>query len=96
MRLIQHTAAYWLLWTVRQAIPEKTPLKRAEFTTLQTRLVKIGGRIIETATCIRIAFAYACPDKALTFRLAAAMNEATPWQCLHRWTRQPSGFWSCF
>ena len=26
MRLILHTAAYWLLWTVRQAIPEKAPL----------------------------------------------------------------------
>ena len=73
MRLILHTVAYWLLWTVRQAIPEKAPLKRAEFTTLQTRLVKIGARVIETATRIRIAFASACPDKALIARLSRSL-----------------------
>ena len=76
MRLILHTAAYWLLWRVRQAIPEMAPLKRAEFTTLQTRLVKIGARIIETATRIRIAFASACPDKALIAQLTRSL--ATP------------------
>ena len=65
MRLILHTAAYWLLWAVQQAIPEKATLKRAEFATLQIRLVKIGARIIETASRIRIAFASACPDKTL-------------------------------
>ncbi len=42
MRLILHTAAYWLLWEVRQAIPESTPLKCTEFTTLQNRIIKIG------------------------------------------------------
>jgi hypothetical protein len=73
MRLILHTAAYWLLWTVRQAIPEMAPLKRAEFTTLQTRLVKIGARIIETATRIRIAFASACLDKVLIAHLARSL-----------------------
>ncbi len=73
MRLILHTVAYWLLWTVRQAIPEKVPLKRAEFTTLQTRLIKIGARIIETATRIRIAFASACPDKALIAQLTRSL-----------------------
>ena len=73
MRLALHTAAYWLLWTVRQAIPEKAPLKCAEFTTLQTRLVKIGARVIETATRIRVAFASACPDKALIARLARSL-----------------------
>lgn len=73
MRLTLHTAAYWLLWTVRQAIPERAPLKRAEFTTLQTRLVKIGARVIETATRIRIAFASACPDTALIAHLARSL-----------------------
>ena len=74
MRLILHTAAYWLLWTVRQAIPEMAPLKRAEFTILQIRLIKIGARIIETATRIRIAFASACPDKALIAQLARSLT----------------------
>jgi len=65
VRLILHTAAYWLLWAVRQAIPEAAPLRRAEFTTLQTRIVKIGARVVETATRIRVAFASACPDKTI-------------------------------
>jgi len=64
-RLILHTAAYWLLWAVRRAIPEAAPIKRAEFATLQIRIVRIGARVVETATRIRIAFASACPDKAI-------------------------------
>ena len=77
MRLILHTAAYWLLWSVQQAIPDKAPLKRAEFATLQIRLVKIGARIIETATRIRIAFASACPDKALVAHLVKSLAAPT-------------------
>jgi hypothetical protein len=40
-------------------------LRRAEFATLQRHLVKIGARVVETATRIRVAFASACPDKTL-------------------------------
>jgi hypothetical protein len=65
VRLILHTAAYWLLWAVRRAIPEGAALRRAEFATLQRHLVKIGARVVETATRIRVAFASACPDKTL-------------------------------
>ena len=77
MRLILHTAAYWLLWTVQQEIPQNAPLKRAEFATLQIHLVKIGARIIETATRIRIAFASACPDKALIAHLVRSLAAPT-------------------
>jgi hypothetical protein len=77
MRLILHTAAYWLLWAVRQAMPAAEPLKRAEFATLQNRLVKIGARIIQTATRIRIAFASACTDKALVAHIFRAFLPVT-------------------
>lgn len=76
MRLILHTAAYWLLWSVQKAIPEGAALKRAEFATLQIRLVKIGARIIETATRIRVAFASACPDKELIAHLVRSLTAA--------------------
>ena len=59
-RLVLHTAAYWLMLTVRAAIPKPHPLATAEFTTLQMRLLKIAGRITEAATRVRIAFAAAC------------------------------------
>jgi hypothetical protein len=74
MRLILHTAAYWLLWTIQQAIPVKAALKRAEFVTLQIHLVKVGARIIETASRIRIAFASACPDKRLVTHLVKSLG----------------------
>ena len=62
MRLILHTAAYWLL---PDAIPEHQPLSKGEFSTLRLRLLKVAVRIKETATRIRLAFATNCPDAAL-------------------------------
>jgi len=48
VRLVLHTAAYWLLLTVRDAIPKTQPLAIAQFKTLQMRLIKIAARITET------------------------------------------------
>lgn len=73
MRLILHTVAYWMLWDVQNAMPKAAGLKRAEFATIQRRLVKLGARVIETATRIRIAFASACPDKALFVAVLAKL-----------------------
>ena len=41
LRLILHTAAYWLMLALRDAIPRTAPLARAEFATLRLRLLKI-------------------------------------------------------
>ena len=71
-----HTAAYWLMLTVRDAIPK--PLATAEFTTLRLRLLKIAGRITETATRIRIAFAAACPEAELFRGVARSLQLAGP------------------
>lgn len=78
MRLILHTAAYWLMLTVRDAIPEKNPLRVAEFNTLRLRLVKIAGRITETASRVRIALASACPDADLFRTLALSLQPSGP------------------
>lgn len=64
VRLILHSAAYWLLWAVRRSQPEGGVLRKAEFATLQLRLVKVAARVTETSTRIRIAFTSACPDEA--------------------------------
>ena len=69
-RLILHTGAYWLLLDLRAAIPSRIPLRQTEFTTIRLRLLKIAGRIIETASRIRIALASCCPE-AETFSLVA-------------------------
>jgi hypothetical protein len=76
MRLVLHTAAYWLMLTVRDAIPRTHALARAEFVTLRARLLKIGARIRETTHRVRIAFAAACPEAALVRHIAIALREA--------------------
>ena len=70
VRLVLHTAAYWLMLGLRDAVPDASPMARAEFATLRARLLKIGARVVETAARVRINFASACPDAAL-FRLLA-------------------------
>ena len=65
MRLTLHTAAYWLMRTLRDAIPRPQALASGEFSTIRLRLLKIAVRIKETATRIRLAFAANCPDAAL-------------------------------
>ena len=76
MRLILHTAAYWLRFTVRDAVPQTHALAKAEFATLRIRLLKIGARIRETTHRIRIAFAAACPDAALFHQIAMTLRPA--------------------
>ena len=78
MRLILHTAAYWLMWRIQQAIPRVISLATAEFATLRLRLLKIAARVIETATRIRVAFASACPDAELFRTISSALRPAPP------------------
>jgi DDE family transposase len=78
VRLVLHTAAYWLMLTVRDAIPRPHPLATAEFTTLRMRLLKVAGRITEAATRVRIALAAACPEAALFRGIALSLQPAGP------------------
>jgi hypothetical protein len=78
VRLVLHTAAYWLMLTVRDAIPKPQALATAEFTTLRSRLLKIAARITETATRVRIAFAAACPEANLFRGIALSFQPAGP------------------
>jgi len=77
MRLILHTATYWLLWRIQQEIPKAAALAVVEFATLRLRLIKVAARVIETATRIRVAFASACPD-ASVFRAIATNLRLAP------------------
>ena len=76
MRLVLHTAAYWLMLTVRDAIPTAHRLARAEFATIRLRLLKLGARIRETVARVRLAFAAACPEADLLRHLAGALAPA--------------------
>jgi Transposase DDE domain group 1 len=78
MRLILHTAAYWLILAIRDTIPQTHALATAEFTTIRLRLLKLGARIIETAARVRIAFAAACPEAGPFRQIAAGLMPAGP------------------
>ncbi len=71
--LVLHTAAYWLMLDVRDAIPKIRDLTKAEFTTLRLRLLKVAARVVETRHRVRIAFAAACPEADLMPGLTAAL-----------------------
>ncbi|GLJ00735.1 IS1380 family transposase [Sphingobium sp. BS19] len=76
MRLILHTAAYWLMWRIQQEIPKTAALALAEFATLRLRLLKVAARVIESASRIRVAFASGCPDAGVFKAIAANLRSA--------------------
>jgi len=55
-RLILHTAAYWLMRTLRDAIPRTQALAKGEFSTIRSRLLKVAVRVRETGTRIKPKF----------------------------------------
>src|SRR5262249_43318254 len=79
VRLVFHTAAYWLMHRVRAAIPPAHPLARAEFATIRERLIKIAARVIEHVARIRIQLPTSCPDGALFRTVALGLMRSGPW-----------------
>ena len=73
-----HTAAHWLMLTLRDRIPRPHKLAGAEFATIRLHLLKVAGRVIETASRVRIAFAAACPHAVLFRGLARGFQPAGP------------------
>ena len=77
-RLILHTAAYWLLLDVRDHVPSWHPLRQSEFASIRLHLLKIAGRIVETASRIRVALASCCPEAELFSLLAFQLQKSGP------------------
>jgi hypothetical protein len=77
-RLILHTAAYWLLLDLRNRIPSWHPLHKGEFASIRLHLLKVAGRITETASRIRVALASCCPEANLFSLLAFRLQAAGP------------------
>jgi hypothetical protein len=78
VRLVLHTAAYWIMHALRSRLPATSPLARAEFATLRQRLIKIGARVIEHAARIRVHLPTSCPERSVFADLAAAFMSAAP------------------
>ena len=77
-RLVLHTAAYWLLLDVRDHVPSWHPLRQSEFSSIRLHLLKVAGRIVETASRIRVALASCCPEAALFGLVAFRLQQSGP------------------
>ena len=68
-RLFLHGAAYWLMHTVRTVGLKGTELVRAQFNTIQMKVLKVGARVEEMVTRIRVHLPTSYPFKALFRKL---------------------------
>ena len=68
-RLMLHTGAYWLLWSLRRLMPKRSTWRVAQFDTLRLRLVKLATCVVALKTGVMLHLPSACPDKAI-LRLA--------------------------
>jgi hypothetical protein len=69
-RLLLHAAAYWLLDTLRHWLCQ-LGVARLQLDTLRLRLLKIGGRVQEWLTCVRLHLASSHPAAPLWHLLAS-------------------------
>jgi hypothetical protein len=60
-RLVLHTAAYWLLHTLRGLAPKASFWRDAQFDTLRLAFIKVAGRVTELASRIKLALPSSYP-----------------------------------
>jgi hypothetical protein len=63
-RLLLHACAYWLMDALRRKLIERG-MRRIQLDTLRLRLIKIGGRVRELLTKIRLHLATGQPGRSL-------------------------------
>ena len=73
-----HTAAYWLLLSLRGPAPRTSFWRDAQFNTIRLCLIKIAGRVTEMITRIKIALPSAFPYQAGFADLASRIATLPP------------------
>ena len=76
-RLVLHTAAYWLLHTLRGLAPKRSFWRAAQFDTIRLMLIKAVGRVTELASRITLALPSDYPHQD-SFTLLAARAARPP------------------
>jgi hypothetical protein len=77
-RLMIHTAAYWLLLSLRSLAPRNSFWREAQFDTIRLCLIKVAARVIEMVTRIKIALPTAYPYQAGFTMLTAQIAKLPP------------------
>ena len=68
-RLMLHTGAYWLMWSLRRLMPKRSAWRAAQFDTLRLRLLKIAAQVATLKTRVMLHLPSACPYQSV-LRLA--------------------------
>ena len=77
-RLLIHTAAYWLLHTLRGLAPKTSFWRDAQFDTLRLAFVKVAGRVTEKVTRIKVSLPSSYPYKDSLARFATRAPTLPP------------------
>jgi hypothetical protein len=77
-RLLIHTAAYWLLLTLRGLAPRSSFWRDAQFDTIRLCLIKVAARVTELVTRIKIALPTIYPYQIGFANLANAIAKLPP------------------
>jgi hypothetical protein len=77
-RLLIHTAAYWLLHTLRGLAPKTSFWRDAQFDTIRLALIKVAARVTEMVTRIKVALPSCYPHQTSWARLAARATALPP------------------
>jgi len=77
-RLLIHTAAYWLLHTLRGLAPKTSFWRAAQLDTIRLALIKVAARVTELKTRIKVALPSCYPHQASWGLLAARALKLPP------------------
>lgn len=80
-RLFLHSAAYVLLHAFRSNLLKGTSLASATFASIRLKLLKIGARVIELKTRIKVHLPSACPEQPILNKCLALFEHLrlVPW-----------------
>jgi hypothetical protein len=77
-RLLIHTAAYWLIHTLRGLAPKNSFWRDAQFDTIRLALIKVAARVTEMVTRIKVALPSSYPYQESLALLAARTAKLPP------------------
>jgi hypothetical protein len=77
-RLLIHTAAYWLLHTLRGLAPKTSFWRDAQFDTIRLALIKVAARVTELKTRIKVALPSGYPHQQSWALLAGRAVKLPP------------------
>jgi hypothetical protein len=77
-RLLIHTAAYWLLHTLRGLAPKTSFWRDAQFDTIRLAFIKVAARVTEMVTRIKVSLPSSYPYKDSLALLASRAAKLPP------------------